>query len=133
MAHRLGYLTTLQPRSVVKLFGGVDYCTQCTVLVRTETIEKGLEQRLARYRPILYVHVYILGYILKGGRVMIAFFVNYSTVAFPLHLPPLKRQQFFGAVANSLRKISYFPLPLDVRRCVAPTGEEVDARQRGVN
>ena len=26
---------------------------------------------------------------LKGGRVMIAFFVNYSTVAFPLHLPTL--------------------------------------------
>ena len=70
---------------------------------------------------------------LKGGRVMIAFFVNYSTVAFPLHLPTLKRQQFFGAVANSLGKNSYFPLPLDVRRCVAPTGEEVDARQRGVN
>ena len=71
--------------------------------------------------------------LLKGGRVMIAFFVNYSTVAFPLHLPTLKRQQFFGAVANSLGKNSYFPLPLDVRRCVAPTGEEVDARQRGVN
>ena len=70
---------------------------------------------------------------LKGGRVMIAFFVNYSTVAFPLHLPTLKRQQFFGAVANSLGKNSYFPLPLDVRRYVAPTGEEVDARQRGVN
>ena len=69
----------------------------------------------------------------KGGRVMIAFFVNYSTVAFPLYLPTLKRQQFFGAVANSLGKNSYFPLPLDVRRCVAPTGEEVDARQRGVN
>ena len=49
---------------------------------------------------------------------MIAFFVNYSTVAFPLHLPTLKRQQFFGAVANSLGKNSYFPLPLDVRRCV---------------
>ena len=64
---------------------------------------------------------------------MIAFFVNYSTVAFPLHLPTLKRQQFFGAVANSLGKNSYFPLPLDVRRCVAPTGEEVDARQRGVS
>ena len=56
---------------------------------------------------------------------MIAFFVNYSTVAFPLHLPTLKRQQFFGAVANSLGKNSYFPLPLDVRRCVAPTGEEI--------
>ena len=70
---------------------------------------------------------------LKGGRVMIAFFVNYSTVAFPLHLPTLKRQQFFGAVANSLGKNSYFPLPLDVRRCVAPAGEEVDARQMGVN
>ena len=70
---------------------------------------------------------------LKGGRVMIAFFVNYSTVAFPLHLPTLKRQQFFGAVANSLGKNSYFPLPLDVRRYVAPTGEGVDARQRGVN
>ena len=69
----------------------------------------------------------------KGGRVMIASFVNYSTVAFPLHLPALKRQQFFGAVANSLGKNSYFPLPLDVRCCVAPTGEEVDARQRGVN
>ena len=67
------------------------------------------------------------------GRVMIAFFVNYSTIAFPLHLPMLKRQQFFGAVANSLGKKSYFPLPLDVRRCVAPTGEEVDARQRGGN
>ena len=75
---------------------------------------------------------------------MIAFFVNYSTVAFPLwgvisvkiiplHLPTLKRQPFFGAVANSLGKNSYFPLPLDVRRCVAPSGEEVDARQRGVN
>ena len=37
------------------------------------------------------------------------------------------------AVANSLGKNSYFPLPLDVRRCVAPTGEEVDADQRGVN
>ena len=70
---------------------------------------------------------------LKGGRVMIAFFVNYSTIAFPLHLPTLKRQQFFGVVANSLGKNSYFPLPLDVRRYVAPTGEEVDARQRGVN
>ena len=56
---------------VVKLFGGVDYCTQCTVLVRTGTIEKGLEQRLVRYHPILYAHVYILGHILKpfGGRV----------------------------------------------------------------
>ena len=84
----------------------------------------------------------ILGLILRclappqsamGGRVMIAFFVNYSTVAFPLHLPTLKRQQFFGAVANSLGKNSYFPLRLDVRRCVAPTGEEVDACQRGVN
>ena len=64
---------------------------------------------------------------------MIAFFVNYSTVAFPLHLPTLKRQQFFGAVANSLGKNSYFPLPLDVQRYVAPTGEGVDARQRGVN
>ena len=64
---------------------------------------------------------------------MIAFFVNYSTVAFPLHLPTLKQQEFFGAVANSLGKNSYFPLPLDMRRCVAPTGEEVDARQRGVN
>ena len=52
-----------------KLFGGVDYCTECTVLVRTGTIEKGLEQRLLRYRPILYVHVYILGYIPFGGRV----------------------------------------------------------------
>ena len=70
---------------------------------------------------------------LKGGRVMIAFFVNYSTIAFPLHLPTLKRQQFFRAVANSLGKNSYFPQPLDLRRCVAPTGEEVDARQRGVN
>ena len=37
---------------------------------------------------------------------MIAFFVNYSTVAFPLHL---KRQQFFGAVANSLGKRLIFP------------------------
>ena len=64
---------------------------------------------------------------------MIAFFVNYSTVAFPLHLPMLKRQQFFGTVANLLGKNSYFLLRLDVRRCVVPTGEEVDARQRGVN
>ena len=72
-------------------------------------------------------------YSLKEGGVIIAFFVNYSTVALPLPLSTLKRQQFFGAVANSLGKISYFPLPLDVRRCVAPTGEEVDARQRGVN
>ena len=62
MAHRLAYLTTLQPRSV---FGGVDYSFELG------NIEKGLEQRLVRYRPILYVHVYILGYILKplGGRV----------------------------------------------------------------
>ena len=81
---------------------------------------------------ILFVNA-LYKYCLKGGRVRIAFFVNYSTVAFPLHLPTLKRQQFFGAVANSLGKNSYFPLPLDVRRCVAPTGEEVDARQRGVN
>ena len=44
---------------------------------------------------------------IKGGRVMIAFFVNYSTVAFPLHLPTLK--QFFGAVANSLGKKFIFP------------------------
>ena len=70
MAHRLAYLTTLHPRSVVKLFGGVD---QATVRYSFElgTIENGLEQRLVRYRPILYVHVYILGYILKpfGGRV----------------------------------------------------------------
>ena len=64
---------------------------------------------------------------------MIAFFVNYSTIAFPPHLPTLNRQQFFGAVPNSLGKNSYFPLPLDVRRYVAPTDEEVDARQRGVN
>ena len=76
---------------------------------------------------------HISKFFVKGGRVMIAFFVNYSTVAFPLHLPTLKRQQFFGAVANSLGKNSYFPLPLDVRRYVAPTGEGVDARQRGVN
>ena len=40
---------------------------------------------------------------------MIAFFVNYSTVAFRLHLPTLKRQQFFGAVANSLGKKFIFP------------------------
>ena len=46
---------------------------------------------------------------LKGGRVMIAFFVNYSTVAFPLYLPTLKRQQLFGAVANSLGKKFIFP------------------------
>ena len=45
---------------------------------------------------------------------MIAFFDNYSTVAFPLHLPTLKQQQFFGAVANSLGKNSYFPLPMRV-------------------
>ena len=64
---------------------------------------------------------------------MIAFFVNYSTVAFPLHLPMLKRQQFFGAVATSLGKNSYFPLLVDLRRSVAPTGEEVDARQRRAN
>ena len=70
---------------------------------------------------------------IKGGRVMIVFFVNYSTIAFPLHSLTLKRQQFFGVVTNSLGKNSYFPLPLDVRRCVAPTGEGVDARQRGVN
>ena len=38
-------------------------------LSRDRTIEKGLEQRLLRYRPILYVHVYILGYIPFGGRV----------------------------------------------------------------
>ena len=54
--------------------------------------------------------------IVKGGRVMIAFFVNYSTIAFPPHLPTLKRRQFFGAVAIRWEKNSYFPLPLDVRR-----------------
>ena len=62
---------------------------------------------------------------------MIAFFVNYSTVAFPLHLPTLKRQQFFGAVANSLGKNSYLQLPLDLRRCVAPTGEEGGCSPKG--
>ena len=70
---------------------------------------------------------------------MIAFFVNYSTVAFPLHLSTLKRQQFFGAVANSLGKNSYFPLRWTcgavwrqpVKRWML-AGEEVDARQRGV-
>ena len=36
---------------------------------------------------------------------MIAFFVNYSTVAFPLHLPTLKRQQFFGALQVRWEKI----------------------------
>ena len=51
----------------------------------------------------LYTHSF------KGGRVMIVFFVNYSTVAFPPHLPTLKRQQFFGAVANSLGKKFIFP------------------------
>ena len=90
---------------------------------------RGSEQ----YGSVVYGLGAALTPLLKGGRVMIAFLVNYSTVAFPLHLPTLKRQQFFGAVANSLGKNSYFPLPLDVRRCVAPTGEEVDARQRGVN
>ena len=85
------------------------------------------------YQELNFVPSYPALPYLKGGRVMIAFFVNYSTVAFPLHLPTLKRQQFFGAVANSLGKNSYFLLPLDVRCCVAPTGEEVDARQRGVN
>ena len=52
----------LQPRSV---FGGVDYSFELG------NIEKGLEQRLVQYSPILYVNVYILGYILKpfGGRV----------------------------------------------------------------
>ena len=65
---------------------------------------------------------------------MIAFFVSYSTVAFPLHLPTLKRQQFFGAVANSLgKKIHISRYRWTCARCVAPTGEEVDARQRGVN
>ena len=34
---------------------------------------------------------------------MIALFVNYSTVAFPLHLPTLKRQQFL--VGN----MTFFP------------------------
>ena len=62
---------------------------------------------------------------------MIAFFVNYSTVTFPLHLPMLKRQQFFGVVANSLGKNSYFPLPLDVRCCVAPTGEKGGCSPKG--
>ena len=40
---------------------------------------------------------------------MIAFFVNYSTVAFPLHCPTLKRQQFVGVVANSLGKKIIIP------------------------
>ena len=87
----------------------------------------------SKYDQADYSTVHHCESLLKGGRVMIAFFVNYSTVAFPLHLPTLKRQQFFGAVANSLGKNLYFPLPLDVRRCVAPTDEEVNARQRGVN
>ena len=48
-----------------KTVWGVDYCT---VVFRTE---KGLEQRQLWYHPILYVHVYILDYILKmfEGRV----------------------------------------------------------------
>ena len=46
-------------------------CGWETVTLAAETIEKRLEQRLVRYRPILYVHAYILGYILRpfGGRV----------------------------------------------------------------
>ena len=95
------------------------------------TAHTGMKDIHSKKDFVIMTIMYII--YVKGGRVMIAFFVNYSTVAFPLHLPTLKRQQFFGAVANSLGKISYFPLPLDVRRCVAPTGEEVDARQRGVN
>ena len=69
MAHRLVYLTTVQPRSVVKLFGSVDRTIRSVrYSFELGTIEKGLEQRLVRYRPILYVHVYILGYILKPFR-----------------------------------------------------------------
>jgi len=64
------------------------------------------------------VNTFAIEMIIKGRRVMIAFFVNYSTVAFPYHWPTLKRQQLFGAVANSLEKYSYFPLLLDVRCCV---------------
>ena len=60
---------------------------------------------------------------------MIAFFVNYSTVAFPLHLPTLNDSNSLARLQIRWEKYSYFPLPLDVRRCVAPTGEEVDARQ----
>ena len=50
---------------------------------------------------------------------MIAFFVNYSTVAFPLHLPTLKRQQFFGAVANSLGKKFIIPATVGRAACGA--------------
>ena len=57
------------------------------------------DQYLALFE-VLYIQCFETMYV-KGGRVMIAFFVNYSIVAFPLHLPTLKRQQFFGAVANS--------------------------------
>ena len=60
---------------------------------------------------IIIIIIIIIIIKFKGGRVMIAVFVNYSTVAFPLHLPTLKRQQFFGAVANFAGKNSYFPLP----------------------
>ena len=67
---------------------------------------------------------------IKGGRVMIVFSVKYSTDRrFPPTFTNAKTTTILGAVANSLGKNSYFPLPLDVRRCVAPTGEEVDARK----
>ena len=46
---------------------------------------------------------------IKGGRVMIAFFINYSTVAFPLHLPTLKRQQFFWRGCKFAEKKFIFP------------------------
>ena len=50
---------------------------------------------------------------------MIAFFVNYFTVAFPLHLfTNAKTTAILWRGCKFVGKNSYFPLPLDVRRCV---------------
>ena len=63
------------PYNASASFRGIKNClgvwTSVPYSFEMGTIEKGLEQKLVRYHPILYVHVYILGYILKpfGGRV----------------------------------------------------------------
>ena len=58
------------PYNASASFRGKTVCG-CGLLYALVQTEKGLEQKLVQYHPILYIHVYILGYILKpfGGRV----------------------------------------------------------------
>ena len=61
------------------------------------------------------------------------FYISLQLLVLPCHVQKVIIKAILWRGCKFVGKNSYFPLPLDVRRCVAPTGEEVDARQRGVN